>query len=133
MTSKNLRDLDSFDELIAQRADAIGADGKTVPIEGFGKTWQLNAPGLQSAEWNDRFQELSSDFADGVVSTADFRTELADLLLGDQADEFCAAADKVGFDPLTLLNWAVDKIAASMSENPTRKNSRATQKRAKRR
>ena len=131
--AKNLRDLASFDDLIAQRRDAIGADGRTVPFEGFGTTWQLAAPNLQSSEWNDRFQNLIEDASDGVISTADYRREMADLLLGDKADDFITAAEKEGVDPLMLLNWAVQKMADDSQENPTRPSSRNTRPRAKRR
>lgn len=131
--AKKLRDLGSFDELIAQRRDAVGADGRTVPIEGFGKTWQIAAPNLQSAEWNDRFQDLVDDVADNVISTTDYRAELADLMLGDQASDFIAAAEKEGVDPLTLLNWALVKVSEDETANPTRPNSRSTRPRAKRR
>lgn len=131
--AKNLRDLASFDDLIAQRRDAIGADGRTVPFEGFGTTWQLAAPNLQSSEWNDRFQDLIEDASDGVISTADYRREMADLLLGDKADDFITAAEKEGVDPLMLLNWAVQKMADDSRENPTRPSSRNTRPRAKRR
>lgn len=131
--AKNLRDLASFDDLIAQRRDAIGADGRTVPFEGFGTTWQLAAPNLQSSEWNDRFQDLIEDASDGVISTADYRREMADLLLGDKADDFITAAEKEGVDPLMLLNWAVQKMADDSQENPTRPSSRNTRPRAKRR
>lgn len=131
--AKNLRDLASFDDLIAQRRDAIGADGRTVPFEGFGTTWQLAAPNLQSSEWNDRFQDLIEDASDGVISTADYRREMADLLLGDKAGDFIAAAEKEGVDPLMLLNWAVQKMADDSLENPTRPSSRNTRPRAKRR
>ena len=131
--AKNLRDLGSFDEIIAQRRDAVGADGRTVAIEGFGKPWQVAAPNLQSADWNDRFQDLVNDVADNIISTADYRVELADLMLGDQAGDFIAAAEKEGVDPLTLLNWALQKIADDAEANPTRPNSRNTRPRAKRR
>lgn len=131
--AKNLRDLASFDDLIAQRRDAIGADGRTVPFEGFGTTWQLAAPNLQSSEWNDRFQDLIEDASDGVISTADYRREMADLLLGGKADDFIAAAEKEGVDPLMLLNWAIEKMADDSLENPTRPSSRNTRPRAKRR
>ena len=133
MSKKNLRDLASFDELIAQRREAVGGDGKTVPIEGFGKTWHVASPGLQDAAWNDRFMDLAEDAADGVISTADYRTELADLLLGDQADAFIAAADKEGLDPLFMLNWAVEKIAGDAVANPSRPSLRTSRPRAKRR
>lgn len=133
MSKTNLRDLSSFDELIAQRRDAVGSDGKTVPIEGFGTTWQVASPTLQDADWNDRFLDLVDDAAEGLVSTADYRTELADLLLGEQAADFCAAAEKAGVDPLMLLNWALEKIAGDAVENPTQKSSRSTRARAKRR
>lgn len=133
MTSKNLRDLASFDELIAQRADAIGADGRVVPIDGFGKTWHLNAPNLQSAEWNDRFNALTEDVRDDAISTADFREELGELMLSDQKEDFFKEADKAGIDPLMLLQFALDKMGEAMAENPTRPSSRSTQKRAKRR
>ena len=131
--SKNLRDLGSFDELIAQRRDAVGTDGRTVPIEGFGHTWQVAVPTLQSSEWNDRFQDLVDDVAEGVVSTADYRQELADLLLGEQAEAFTTAAEKEGVDPIMLLNWALRKITDDAVENPTRPSSRNTRPRAKRR
>lgn len=133
MASKNIRDLGSFDELIAQRAEAIGADGKTVPVEGFGKTWHINAPNLQPAAWNDQFNELTADFSDGLVSTAGFREELGELLLADQKDEFFAAADKAGTDPLMLLNWVIQKMADDVAANPIRPSSRSTRKPAKRR
>lgn len=131
--SKNIRDLGSFDDLIAQRAEAIGADGRTVTIDGFGKKWNLAAPNLQPAEWNDQFTELTNDFSEGVVSTADFREELGDLLLADQKEAFFTEADKAGVDPLLLMNWAIQKMAEDVAANPTQRNSRSTPKRAKRR
>lgn len=131
--AKNLRDLPSFDEFIAQRADAIGADGTTVQIDGFGKTWNLNAPSLQTADWNDRFQGITDDVRDGVISSHDFRHELGDLLLGDQKDEFFEAADKASIDPMVLLRWALENMAEALAENPFPQSSRSTRPRAKRR
>lgn len=131
--AKDIRNLGSFDDMIAQRAEAIGADGRTVTIDGFGKKWNISAPNLQSAEWNDQFTELTSDFADGYASSADLREGLGELLLADQKEAFFAEADKAGVDPLLLMNWAVTKMAEDVEANPTRRNSRSTPKRAKRR
>ncbi|WP_066527155.1 hypothetical protein [Corynebacterium bouchesdurhonense] len=131
--AKNLRDLPSFDDFIAQRADAVGADGGTVQIEGFGKTWNLNVPALQSADWNDRFQELTDDVREEVISPQDFRHEFGELLLGEQKDDFFEAADKAGIDPLVLLRWALENMAEAVAENPFPQSSRSTRPRAKRR
>ena len=131
--TKKLRDLGSFDDLIAQRSEAIGADGGTVTIPGFGKDWTLAAPGLQSAEWNDRLNALEEDMDADLIAFPDFRREFCELMLGDQADDFTAAADKAGVDPVVLLQWALQKISEDQSKNPTRRNLPSTRARAKQR
>lgn len=131
--TKKLRDLGSFDDLIAQRSEAIGADGGTVTFPGFGKEWQVAAPGLQTAEWNDRLNELQEDVEAELISFAQFRDEFCELMLGDQADDFSAAAEKAGVDPVVLLRWALEKIAEEQAANPSQRNSPNTRGRAKRR
>lgn len=131
--TKKLRDLGSFDDLIAQRSEAIGADGGTVTIPGFGKEWQVAAPGLQPAEWNDRLNTLQEDVEDELITFAQFRSEFCELMLGDQADEFTAAADKAGVDPVVLLRWALEKISEEQAKNPSRRNSPNTRARVKQR
>ncbi|MCT1450647.1 hypothetical protein [Corynebacterium sp. p3-SID1194] len=131
--TKKLRDLGSFDDLIAQRSEAIGADGGTVTIPGFGKDWQVAAPGLQSAEWNDRLNTLQEDVEDELITFSQFRTEFCELMLGDQAEDFTAAADKAGVDPVVLLRWALEKIGEEQAKNPSRRNSPNTRARAKQR
>ena len=131
--SESLRNLGSFDDFIAQRRDAVGADGSTVPIDGFGRVWHIAVPNLQPSDWNDEFQDLVEDATEGFISTSDYRNEISRLLLGDQADDFKTAADEAGVDPLTLLNWFMQEMAEETSVNPTRKNSSGGRKRAKRR
>ncbi|APT92693.1 hypothetical protein CPHO_07065 [Corynebacterium phocae] len=131
--TKKIRDLGSFEDLIAQRRDALGADGKTVTFPGFGKDWEVAAPGLQSAEWNDDFSALNQDYKDELLSFADFRAEFCSMILGEQAEDFSAACDKAGVDPVTLLNWALESIQKDVAENPTRRTSATTRQRARRR
>lgn len=131
-TNKNLQELKGFDALIAKRAESVGGDGTTFPVPGFGKTWHLVAPDLADTEWTDAFHDLQGDFTDRVISVQDYRAELVDLFLGDQAEDFTAECEKVGQDPMKLVNWAVDEYSQERQENPTRSRSRNTRRRAKR-
>ena len=54
-------------------------------------------------------------------------------MLGDQAEDFTAAADKAGVDPVVLLRWALEKISEEQAKNPSRRNSPNTRARAKQR
>lgn len=130
---KKIRDLGSFDDLIAQRREAVGGEGKTFPMAGFGKEWHIAAPSLQSAEWNDQLSELRNDMAEGLITQTVFRAELLDLCLGEQAEEFAAECDKIGIDPATLVTEAMQIFNEDQEENPTRRNSRSTRRRQKRR
>lgn len=132
-SAKPLNEMEGFDALIAKRSEAIGGDGKTFIVPGFGRDWHLVAPELASAEWNDDFFALSEDFQDGLMTLADYRDSLSELLLGDQSDDFQDACDKEGVAPETLLNWAVSEHRKKTSENPTSRSSRASRRRAKRR
>lgn len=132
-TSKNLHELASFDDLIAKRREAVGGSGSTFPVPGFGKTWHVAAPDLQSAEWSDRHAELLQDAQDGYISTAEFREKMLELYLADQADDFAAACDKEGMDPFMLVQDAVAAYGAFREENPIRPSSRNGRPRAKRR
>lgn len=131
--SKNLQDLKGFDALIAKRAEVAGGDGTTFPVPGFGKTWHLVAPDLADTDWTDDFYELQADFSDGAISVQDYRTELVELFLGDQAEAFTAECEKVEQDPMKLVNLVVAEYSQERQENPTRSRSRNTRKRAKRR
>lgn len=131
---KSLRDLGSFEDIIDQRREAIGVkEGTTVKVPGFGKTWEVAVPGLQEDNWNDAWADLHQDLAEGLVSMSAYRTEMAGLVLGDQADDFIAECQKVKQDAAALLNGILEKINEDQSENPTRRNSRNTRGRAKRR
>lgn len=132
-----MRDLEGFDALIAKRREAVGGSGKTFTMPGFGRDWELMAPELASAAWNDRFTELQQDVRDDAISTSDFRTEFCELILGDQAADFMdacdAAMDGEGIDPIDLLTWAMSEHREKVQENPTRSSSRNNRPRAKRR
>lgn len=128
---------EGFDAMIAQRAEAVGGDGTTFPITGFGRTWYLKSPSLASAEWKDNFSELSADLTEGHISSAVFRDEMLDMVLGDQAEDFADACDQVldgqGIDPIDLINEAMREHQEKLAKNPSRGNSRNIRGRAKRR
>lgn len=135
MTSqKNIRDLGSFEDIVEQRREALGVkDGTTVKVPGFGREWEIAVPGLQDSTWNDAWSDLHIDMNDGLVAMADFRREVTEMILGDQAEDFIAECDKIGQDPSALLNDVLAKIREDSQENPTRRNSRNGRGRAKRR
>ena len=133
-TLKSIRDLGSFEDIIDQRRESLGVkDGTTVDVPGFGKTWTIAVPGLQTSEWNDQWSELYADLGENLISMADYRQQLAEMTLGDQADDFLAACEKAGQDGAALLNGILEKIREDAAENPTRRNSRNSRGRAKRR
>lgn len=140
MTTKNtpkkdtpLHELKGFDAIIAKRAEALNNDGKTFTFPGFGRDWHLTAPELAGADWNDRFADLLDDVRSNSISNQDYREELLDLILSEEADEFAVKCDEVGVDPATLINAALQQYAEERQENPTPRGSRTTPRRVKRR
>lgn len=137
-TNKKLRDLGSFDDIIAKRAETLGGDGTTFPMQGFGTEWHLRAPDMQSAEWNDAFTDLHHDLSDDYITTADYREELLNMILGEeQAAKFVKECEKVnggnGIDPAMLINRALTAYQEDRDTNPSRAKSRTTRPRPKRR
>ncbi|MDO5501040.1 MAG: hypothetical protein Q4F67_15300 [Propionibacteriaceae bacterium] len=133
MSNKNMRDLGSFEDIIAQRKEATGGDGTTFAFPGFGRDWNIAAPGLQDEEWNERWADLHTDLRDGLVTLAQYREELADLTLGEQADDFLAECRKAKLDAAQLIPAALDRFSEDAKANPTRQNSRSTRRRSKQR
>lgn len=125
----------SFDDMIAQRAEAVGIeDGSKFAQEGFGRTWYIQAPDLADTAWVDEMSALNEDFAEGEITPAEFRTEFTDLMLGDQAEDFRVACDERGVNPINLLNWAMQNYRDAQGKaDRSRRNSQRTRARAKRR
>lgn len=135
--SQDITQLEGFDAFIEKRKEAVGGEGNTFKIPGFGREWDIIAPDLAGPDWIDSFDALSQDIADGLITTAQHREEFCELLLGDQAEDFLAACatanDGKGINAVGLLNWALSKYREQREENPTQGRSRAIRRRAKRR
>lgn len=125
----------SFDEMIAQRSEAVGIeDGSKFAQEGFGRTWYIQAPDLADAEWVDELSALHDDFSDGEITSAEFRADFTELMLGDQAEEFRTACDERGVNPVNLINWALQNYREAQGKaDRSRRNSQRVRARAKRR
>ena len=124
-----LHDLPSFDALIEQRKDAVGAEGRHVTINGFGQEWRVAVPGLQSAAWNDTFDELNEDVNSGVIATTDFRAEMCDLMLGEQAEDFIHVCDENNIDPVILLTGVLQEMVPGNSRKTSRGGRRPQKRR----
>ncbi|MGY0887118.1 hypothetical protein ACW675_07185 [Corynebacterium aurimucosum] len=122
----------NLDALLEKRREVVG-DAHTFPVEFAGITFHFIAPELASSEWNDRHTALRDDIQDGFISTSDARTEMADLVLGDQAAAFIEKANEAGVDPLSLIGWALQDHAEYVGKIRSRENSNRSQRRAKRR
>lgn len=120
----------NLDALLAKRREVLGSD-HTFPVEFAGETFQFIAPELATKEWNEDWTSLREDAADGIVSAAVQREETLRLVLGGQADDFVAAAEAAGIDPLTLVGWAMEDHAEYVGKTRSRQSSNRAQRRAK--
>lgn len=132
-----LNEMDSFESLIAQRAEATGASGGTFTVPGFGREWHIVAPELASTEWNDAWEALQEDSRTDAISFADFRREFVEIFLGDEADDFVeaceSAQDGAGIDPMQLIRWALEEYGERRGKTQSRGRSVNSRKPRKRR
>ncbi|MDK6814508.1 hypothetical protein QP363_10960 [Corynebacterium sp. UMB6689] len=122
----------NLDALLEKRREVVG-DSHSFPVEFAGTTFHFVAPELASAEWNDRHTALRDDIQDGVITSGDARAEMADLVLGDEAEAFIEKANEADVDPLSLIGWALQDHADYVGKIRSRENSNRFQRRAKRR
>lgn len=119
-------------KMIEKRREVLGEGDKFDVTLGDQQFWII-APELATAEFNDQFENMKQDAADGLLSSSDLRADALALFLGDSADAFATATETAGIDGFALLQWALEEHAAEVRRNPTRPTSRNTPKRAKRR
>ena len=118
-----------LDKIIEQRKEKTGS-GHTWPFAFGGKIFDCVDPVFATEEWSDRHSNLISDLQDDLLSLTEFREELIDLFLGDQADEFRKVVrDKYDMTPGNALNFVIDARAEEQEKNfRGRRNMRSTRR-----
>lgn len=104
----------NLDELLAQRAEATGAEEGRIPFEFAGQTFTFRDPFLVDGEDQDELEELS-ELGDGEL--------LAEFWMGDdEFARFCDAGGNANFFALVVRENAKRTTEVDAEGLPTRSN-----------
>lgn len=118
--------------MLEKRREVLGSKDKfEVTIND--KSFFMVAPEIASEEWNEQFDNLNDDIADGVIARDDFRAEFFEMLLGDQSEEFQEEVRAQNVDPFIFATWALKEHANEVGKTQSRMSSNRSQRRSKRR
>lgn len=104
----------NLDELLAQRAEATGAEEGRIPFEFAGQTFTFRDPFLVEGDDQDELEELS-ELGDGDL--------LAEFWMGeDEFARFCEAGGNANFFSLVVRENAQRTSGFDAEGRPTRSN-----------
>lgn len=127
------RKLDSLDQLKAKRAETLGSDD-CFPWEASADlTLQIKDPRVADVEWRDELAILRTQLEDGELLPSEFRDEMLELYLGEDAtgvpDQVAAFTEAGGTSEIlgeVIESWVEQS-------DPTRTSSRSSRRQSKRR